>query len=212
MKKSIDEKKDDGPRQSHGDAEKAEPTPEGALGSEAEVTEKVKKKRTRRQELEADLAAAAQEAAALKDNLLRLQAEFENYKKRQVKEREESRKSANERLLTVLLPVLDNLERALEHGGEGGSPEKMLEGIQLVLKQFRESLSQFGVEPIEAEGAPFDPHVHDAMSRVETDGDPPDGTVVEVYQRGYLLNGRILRAAMVGVAKLVDEGEEGRGQ
>jgi molecular chaperone GrpE len=212
MKKRIDEEKDNRSRQGHGDAENAEPTPEGALGSEAEVTEKVKKKRTRRQELEVDLAAAVQETAVLKDNLLRLQAEFENYKKRQVKEREESRKSANERLLTVLLPVFDNLERALDHGGEGGSPEKMLEGIQLVLKQFRESLSQFGVEPIEAEGALFDPYVHDAMSRVETDGDPPDGTVVEVYQRGYLLNGRILRAAMVGVAKLVDEGEEGREQ
>jgi molecular chaperone GrpE len=212
MKESIDEEKGDGSRQRHGDAGKAEATPEGAGGSEAEVTEKVKKKRTRRQELEADLAAAAHEAAAFKDNLLRLQAEFENYKKRQVKEREESRKSANERLLTELLPVLDNLERALEHGGEGGSPEKMLDGIQQVLKQFRESLSQFGVELIEAEGALFDPHVHDAMSRVETDGDPPDGTVVEVYQRGYLLNGRVLRAAMVGVAKLVDEGDEGGGQ
>lgn len=212
MKKSFDEEKGDGSRQRHGDAGKADVIPEGAGGSEAEVTEKVKKKRTRRQELEADLAAAAHEAAAFKDNLLRLQAEFENFKKRQVKEREESRKSANERLLTELLPVLDNLERALEHGGEGGSPEKMLDGIQLVLKQFRESLSQFGVELIEAEGALFDPHVHDAMSRVETDGDPPDGTVVEVYQRGYLLNGRVLRAAMVGVAKLVDEGDEGGGQ
>lgn len=208
MKKSIDEEKGDGFQQGSGNAGKGELSPEAPGGSEAEVTEKVKKKRTRR-ELETDLAAAAQEAATFKDNLLRLQAEFENYKKRQVREREESRKSANERLLTVLLPVLDNLERALEHGGEGGSPEKMIEGIQLVLKQFRESLSQFGVEAIEAEGALFDPHVHDAMSRVETDGDPPDGTVVEVYQRGYLLNGRILRAAMVGVAKLVDEGGEG---
>jgi len=212
MKKSIDEEKGDGPRQRNKDAGKAEPTPEGAEGSEAEMMEKVKKKRTRRQDLEADLAAAAHEAAAFKDNLLRLQAEFENYKKRLVKEREESRKSANERLLTQLLPVLDNLERSLEHGGEGGSPEKTLEGIQLVLKQFRESLSQFGVEAIEAEGVLFDPHVHDAMSRVETDGDPPDGTVVEVYQKGYLLNGRILRAAMVGVAKLVDEGDEGGDQ
>jgi molecular chaperone GrpE len=208
VKKSIDEEKGDGFRQGSGNTGKGEPSPEAPGGSEAEVTEKVKKKRTRR-ELETDLAAAAQEAATFKDNLLRLQAEFENYKKRQVKEREESRKSANERLLTVLLPVLDNLERALEHGGEGGSPEKTLEGIHLVLKQFRESLSQFGVEVIEAEGALFDPHVHEAMSRVETDGDPPDGTVVEVYQRGYLLNGRILRAAMVGVAKLVDEGGEG---
>jgi molecular chaperone GrpE len=101
--------------------------------------------------------------------------------------------------------VLDNLERAVEHSFSGADTDKMLQGVHLVLKQFRDGLSHFGVEPIDAEGAPFDPHIHEAMSRVETEGDPPDGTVVEVYQKGYLLYGRVLRPAMVGVAKLVDE-------
>lgn len=168
---------------------------------------KEKKKKGGRKKTDDRLAAAEKEVSEYRENLIRLQAEFENYKKRQAKEREEGRKSANERLLKEFLPVLDNLERAVEHSLGEADTDKMLQGVQLVLKQFRDGLSQFGVEPIEAEGALFDPHIHEAMSRVETEGDPPDGTVVEVYQKGYLLYGRVLRPAMVGVAKLVDEGE-----
>ena len=148
------------------------------------------------------------EADECRDSLMRLQAEFENYKKRQAKERVEFRKSANEKVLKEVLPILDNLERALSHGEEGGGGEKFIEGVQLVTRQFRDSLSQFGVEPIESLGQAFDPHFHEAMSRVETDGDPPDGTVVDEYQKGYLLNGRVLRPALVGVAKLVDSAAE----
>ena len=182
-----------------------------AAESGSRASGKAKVKKAARREHEASPEGKAPEAEELRDSLLRLQAEFDNYKKRQAREREESRKSANERILSAMLPVLDNLERALEHGEESGNSAKMIEGVGLVLKQFRENLAQFGVEPIDAEGTAFDPHVHEAMSRVETDGDPPDGTVVEVYQKGYLLNGRVLRAAMVGVAKLVDGGEEGEG-
>lgn len=141
-----------------------------------------------------------------RDNLLRLQAEFENYKKRLNREREEQRRNSRERVLKEFLPVLDNLERAVLHG-DADEADKVFEGVELVLKQFREVLERFGVGAIEAEGREFDPHVHDAMSRVETEGDPPDGTVVEVYQKGYLLDGRVLRPAMVSVAKLVDEAE-----
>lgn len=148
------------------------------------------------------------EAAACRDSLLRLQAEFENYKKRQAKERREFQKSASEKVLKEILPILDNLERALSHAEEGAEGPKLIEGVQLVTRQFRESLIHFGVEAIEALGQPFDPHVHEAMSRVETDGEPPDGTIVEEYQRGYLLNGRVLRPALVGVAKLVDSAAE----
>ncbi|MFC1657114.1 nucleotide exchange factor GrpE [Candidatus Moduliflexota bacterium] len=156
-----------------------------------------------------DLGEEEGEAALYRENLLRLQAEFENYKKRQVRERDEHRKYANDKVLTAFLPVLDNLERAVGHAGEEAASGKLLEGVQLVLKQFREAFSQYGVDPIEAEGVPFDPHVHEAMSRVETEGDPPDGTIVEVYQKGYLLHGRVLRPAMVGVAKIVDGAPEG---
>lgn len=172
--------------------------------------QKSKKKRSHRHQ-EEELEKALGEAESLRDSLLRLQAEFENFKKRQTRDKEEIRRNANERLLEEMLPVLDNLERAVEHGGDQADAAKILEGVLMVTKQFRERIAQFGVEPIEALGEVFDPHVHEAMSRVDTDGDPPDGTVVEVYQRGYLLNGRVLRPAMVGVAKIVDGGTEGEG-
>lgn len=139
-----------------------------------------------------------------RERLLRLQAEFENYKKRQSRERGEQRRNAHVGILKEFLPILDNLERAVEHG-DVSEPAKIVEGVQLVLKQLKESFSQFGVTRMESRGGMFDPHVHEAMSRVETEGDPPDGTVVEVYQEGYLLDGKILRPAMVGVAKIVDE-------
>jgi len=179
----------------------------GPHEDQAVTGKKEKKKKISRKKTDDRLAAAEEEVTGYRENLIRLQAEFENYKKRQTREREESRKSANERLLKEFLPVLDNLERAVEHSFSGADTDKMLQGVHLVLKQFRDGLSHFGVEPIDAEGTPFDPHIHEAMSRVETEGDPPDGTVVEVYQKGYLLYGRVLRPAMVGVAKLVDEVE-----
>jgi molecular chaperone GrpE len=164
-----------------------------------------KKKGSRRQ-LEKRCAEADEEIAACRDKLLRLQAEFENYKKRQAREREVYRKNANEGLLRAILPVLDNLERAVEHGEESSDVVQLLEGVQLVVKQMRESFLQFGVKPVDALMTSFDPHEHEAMSTVDTDGDPPDGTVVEVYQKGYLLHGRVLRPAMVAVSKMVDEG------
>jgi molecular chaperone GrpE len=143
------------------------------------------------------------EVEDLRERLLRLQAEFENYKKRQSRERGDQRRNVHIGVLKEFLPILDNLERAVEHG-DVSDPGKIVEGVQLVLKQLKESFTQFGVTRMESRGEMFDPHVHEAMSRVETDGDPPDGTVVEVYQEGYLLDGRILRPAMVGVAKIVD--------
>jgi molecular chaperone GrpE len=187
----------------------------GAEETAAEVTaepqaktggeEKPKKKLTRR-ELEERLAEAEEDAAAYRERLMRLQAEFENFRRRQSRDRDEQRRSAKERVVREFLPALDNLGRALEHG-DGADQGKLLEGVELVFKQFSESFAQLGLEQIESLGECFDPHVHEAMSRVETDGDPPDGTVVEVYQKGYLMDGRVLRPAMVGVAKIVDAAE-----
>jgi molecular chaperone GrpE len=147
---------------------------------------------------------ARQEAEEWRERLLRLQAEFENFKKRQSRERGEQRRNAHIAILKEFLPILDSLERAVEHG-DGSDPGKIVEGVQLVLKQLKENFTQFGVTRMESRGDTFDPHVHEAMSRVETDGDPPDGTVVEVYQEGYFLDGKVLRPAMVGVAKIVDD-------
>ncbi len=170
--------------------------------------EKATKKRKSRRRAEEDLDSARQEAASYLDRLARLQAEFENYKKRQQRAREENQRSARERIIKDLLPVLDDLERAAQHAEPETDAEVLAQGVELVLKQFREALSHFGLEHVPASGEVFDPHLHEAMSRIETDGDPPDGTVVEEYRKGYLLNGKVLRPAMVGVAKLVAEEKE----
>jgi molecular chaperone GrpE len=149
--------------------------------------------------------------AACQERQLRLQAEFENYRKRQQRDREELNRQAKERVLVELPGIVDNLERALRHAGAAGAaPETLAQGVELVCKQLQEVLTRFGAEPIAALGAVFDPRLHEAMARVATAGDPPDGTVIEEYRRGYLLDGKVLRPALVAVAKLADEeAEEG---
>ena len=150
-----------------------------ADGKEASrKSESGKKKKPSRRQLEESLGAAQEEVENLKDKLIRLQAEFENYKKRQAREREEHRRKANEGVLEEMLPVLDNLERAMEHGDQATDAATLLEGVQLVTKQLSESLARFGVKSVDALGQVFDPHEHQAMSKVDTDGDPPDGTIV----------------------------------
>jgi molecular chaperone GrpE len=127
------------------------------------------------------------------DDLLRLQAEFENFRKRTVREQTMTSSRATARFVERLLPVLDNFELALGHG-EGGS------GVDLVFKELTETLRSQGLEEIEAEGKPFDPQVHDA---VESRDDPAADEVVvaQVYRRGYLFKGQLLRPAMVVVTR-----------
>jgi molecular chaperone GrpE len=151
------------------------------------------------------------ELAALRDRHLRLQAEFDNYRKRQQRDREEAHRQAKERLLREIPDVLDNLERALRHAGApDAAPESLAQGVELVSRQVREILARLGAEPMTALGVPFDPHRHEAMVRVPTAGDPPDGTVVEELRRGWLLDGRVLRPALVAVATLAArEGDAG---
>jgi len=147
--------------------------------------------------------------AACQERHLRLQAEFENYRKRQQRDRGELNRQAKERVLSELPGIVDNLERALQHANvDGAAPETLAQGVELVCKQLQEVLTRFGAEPISALGAVFDPRLHEAMARVETSGDPPDGTVIEEYRRGYLLDGKVLRPALVSVAKLADEEAE----
>lgn len=146
--------------------------------------------------------------AACQDRTLRLQAEFDNFRKRQQREREEVHRQAKERILAELLPVVDNLERALRHAGGEAAGETLAQGVDLVLKQVTELLGRFGGEPVAALGAAFDPHRHEAMARVATSGDPADGTVVEEYRRGWLLDGKVLRPALVAVAKIAPDGGE----
>lgn len=149
------------------------------------------------------------ELAAIQERHLRLQAEFENFRKRQQRDREELNRRAKERVLGELPGIVDNLERALRHAGAAdAAPGSLAQGVELVCKQLQDVLTRFGAEPISALGAMFDPRLHEAMARIETAGDPPDGTVIEEYRRGYLLDGKVLRPALVAVAKLAVEEAE----
>ena len=142
------------------------------------------------------------ELAELKDRHLRLAAEFDNFRRRSLKERQDLHNYANENLVKELLPIVDNLERAVVHGRkeeQRADSENLLQGVELTYRSLLQILARFGVVEIEAEGKPFDPQVHEAVRRVPTSEHPP-GTVVEVYQKGYMLKDRLLRPAMVAVA------------
>ncbi len=134
------------------------------------------------------------------ERYLRSYAEFENFKKRVAKEQSDQNRYANERLLKALLPVLDNLARAIGHAKESRNLDKLVEGLELTQKEFVSVLNKFGVTAIESLGQPFDPVHHQAMLQVETD-DQEENTVVEEFQKGYLLHDRVLRPALVSVAK-----------
>lgn len=149
------------------------------------------------------MAAKTEEAKALHDKHLRLAAEFENYKRLAQKEQRDYARFANESLLKDLLPIVDNLERAIkaakEASKDGGKADSLVQGVELTLKQFTDMLTKAGVKPIASVGEMFDPARHQAVARVEASG-VPDNRVVEEFQKGYLLHERILRAAMVTVA------------
>ena len=147
----------------------------------------------------ADLEKARDEARENNDKYLRAVAELENFKKRIMREQAESYKYVNEDIIKGLLPVVDNLERALSHGEDNSNADALIEGVGMVLKQFIEVLERFGVKSIDALGETFDPNYHEAMMRVETEDSPPN-TVVSEMSRGYLLHDRLLRPSAVGVS------------
>ena len=129
----------------------------------------------------------------------RKQAELENYRKRVERERAESIKYATADLMREILPVLDNLERAIA-ASRSGSEEQLLEGVEITRKQLHEALTRQGLVEVEAISAPFNPHVHEAVGKVETN-EHPEGTVVQVLQKGYLYKDRLLRPSMVNVSQ-----------
>ena len=142
-----------------------------------------------------------EDAAKLQDKMLRLAAEFENYKKRSEREMAEFRKFANESLVKDFLPVLDNLWRAMESAKAGdGSVQQLLEGVSLTYGDMHKVLEKYGVTPIEALGQPFDPAFHQALM-METSEDHPDNTVVKEMQKGYLMKERLIRPSMVVVSQ-----------
>ena len=134
------------------------------------------------------------------DSYLRSQAEMENMKKRFQKDKQDLIKYGNETLTKQLLPVADNLEKALDHSKDEKSIEALREGVDLTLKGLINVLEKAGVEVVEAVGAPFDPNFHEAVSE-QADGRAAPGTVLKELQKGYLLNQRLIRPAMVIVNK-----------
>jgi molecular chaperone GrpE len=139
------------------------------------------------------------ELAATKDRWLRERAELENFKKRLVREKAEALRFANEGLVRDLLPVIDNLHRAVEHGCASREVDPIIEGVELVLRAFTEALERHGVQVVEARGQRFDPSQHEAIGHVESE--QPPNTVVDEHQRGYTLHERLLRPALVTVGK-----------
>ena len=134
------------------------------------------------------------------ERLLRLQADFDNYKKRLEKEKIEFVKFANEEIIVEILKILDDFERAVEAGKSKHDFDILYKGIEMIYKDLKEFLKQKGIEEIDSKGKPFNPHEHEAMMQEETD-DHPEDHVVEEFQKGYILNGRVIRPAKVKVAK-----------
>ncbi|MFQ5918224.1 MAG: nucleotide exchange factor GrpE [Candidatus Binatia bacterium] len=151
-------------------------------------------------ELRQQLKAKELEAKQNHERFLRQLAELENFKKRTVREKEETIKYGNEGLIRDLLPILDNLERAVEHAQGGGNGKPLLEGIEMILKSLLEVLQKHGVTQISAKGEPFDPQKHEAFAQVESE-ELEANTVVEELHKGYLQFDRLLRPSLVSVAK-----------
>jgi molecular chaperone GrpE len=140
------------------------------------------------------------EAEQLRDRWMRAVADLENFRKRSSKEREDFLKFACESLIRDLLPILDNLQRAIAHGGDPNGHANLLEGIQMVERQFNGVLERLGVVPIQSLNREFDPSRHEAMLQVESGGHKPN-TIVQELEKGYLLHDRLLRPAKVAVSK-----------
>lgn len=137
------------------------------------------------------------ELEAEKERYLRLYAEFDNYRKRTAKEKLETYGEATARTVEQLLPVVDNFERAVE---APCSDEQYHSGMEMILRQLKTFLEKLEVKEIEALGAAFDPNIHQAIKQAEATEEYPDGTVCEVFQKGYMLRDRLIRPAMVAVA------------
>jgi molecular chaperone GrpE len=145
-----------------------------------------------------ELAKLTADLEELRQTLLRRQADFDNYRKRIEKERFEDSKRATARVIEGLIPVIDGFEHALAAHREA-EYENYRKGFELIYKQLVDHLMKLGVERIDPLGKPFDPHLHQAMDRAETK-DREDGTILQVFQPGYVFHGRVLRPAMVRVA------------
>jgi molecular chaperone GrpE len=175
------------------------PTDAAAIAEVPEVP-KVPEVPDKLAELETKVAALEKEKKDNWDRYLRAAADLENLRKRQKRDAEDAKFEAKGKVLKEMLPVVDNLERAIEHAVQASDDKHpIVEGVQLVLRQFTTAFERLDVNGVEAIGQPFDPNLHEAISQQESD--QPPGTVVQVLQRGYKSGDRLLRPALVVVAK-----------
>jgi molecular chaperone GrpE len=146
------------------------------------------------------IAEAKAEAARMKEQWIRTAADFDNFRKRTRRELEDARKSGREEILKEFLPVFDNLERAIHSAQRAQEVKAVADGLQMILRQYGDTLGRVGIQKVKTIGQQFDPSHHEAIQQIETDEHPP-GTVVAEVQPGYLQGERLIRAAMVVVAK-----------
>lgn len=172
-------------------AEAEDPQAEPSGGGEAEASA---------EDLAARLETLEQKAEGFREQALRAQAEAENTRRRAARDVENAHKFALEKFTAELLPVLDSLEKAVEVASQAQGAESIAEGVELSLKLFLSVLQKQGIEQLDPDGEPFDPQVHEAVAMVPS-ADAQPNSVIEVMQRGYVLNGRVVRAAKVVVAR-----------
>jgi len=184
----IEEEKDSSPGQKEGAKGKASPK-EKKAGKKKEV-----------ELLKEQIAALEEEKNEIRDSALRATAEAENFKKRLTREKEDFVKYSNEKVIKELLPVIDNLERAVDHAKEAGESGGLLEGVEMTLDLFKKSLANLGVTQVSSLGETFNPERHEAVQQIESANHEPN-IVVSEFQKGYMLNERLIRPAMVVVSK-----------
>ena len=166
---------------------------------EALVEEDLQQEEPVRDMMDSDIEALRKSLEESQNGYLRVLADFDNFRQRQREETARLTSSARENLILKLLPMVDNFDRTLQATEAEHSYESLVEGVTLTLKHIREMLEKEGLEPIEAVGQEFNPELHDALMRVETD-EYPDNTIVDEIEKGYMLNGKVLRPSRVRVA------------
>jgi len=196
VSEDVTEPKEDAPTQRSEEPEAASEAEPAPVAAEAEADSASKAA-----EPEPDpLAAAQEEVKRIRDQLLRTAADFDNFRKRSRREVSDANERGREEILKELLPVFDNLERAADHAKGATEMSALVDGIDLVIKQFVDTLAKIGVDKLDARGQAFDPAVHEAIQQLETDEVPP-GSVAYQVQPGYKMGGRLVRPCMVVVAK-----------
>ncbi len=160
-----------------------------------------KKKASKKNHAEEELEKLQDELAGLKDKHIRLQAEFDNFRKRTLKERMELMKSAGESVLVSILPVIDDFERAMQNMNQTSENDPVVDGVKLIYNKFQEFLKQNGVKEIEAMGTDFDTDLHEAITKIPAPTEDLKGKNVDVVQKGYLLNEKVIRFAKVVIGE-----------